>query len=579
MLKSVKANNSKFKPVIFKKGLNVIIAEKSHKSSDEDTRNGVGKTSIIEIIHFCLGGEAKKGLSFNKKELAGWSFTIDLEINEKNLSICREISDASKFYILEDSGQIFSNFKEDNGKKYVSEKQINTALGELIYNIPKSSQKYSPSFRMLFSYSARKGIEAYSSPFKYFPNQQPWQIQVCNTYLMGLSSEYASELQTIKDEKKILKELKKSLQSGILSRFIGDLGELESIKINLMTEVNNLDNQINTFKVHPQYEEIETRVNELTKNIHDLSNKNVTDRLLLSNYSDAIKLEKKNINISDIETMYEEVNIIFPDLIKKRISDIKNFHSSVVKNRNLYLRDEIKILEKSILERNVRIKEITEERAKYFTILKNHGALAEYNSLSERFVMKKNELEEIKSKINDLKKIKHGESEIRIRQEQLNLKIGRDYEERQLQRDKLINIFSQNTRSLYEKPGQLVLNYKESGYDFNIEIERSSSSGIKFMEILCYDLLIAEVNSENKSGPMFLIHDSTIFADVDERQILKAIQLAKNKSLEHNFQYICCMNSDKMPEGLKSGDSSILQDIVLELKDYPEEAGLFGFRF
>lgn len=159
------------------------------------------------------------------------------------------------------------------------------------------------------------------------------------------------------------------------------------------------------------------------------------------------------------------------------------------------------------------------------------------------------------------------------------MKFGRDYEERQLQRDKLINIFSQNTRSLYEKPGQLVLNYKESGYDFNIEIERSSSSCIKFMEILCYDLLIAEINSENKSGSMFLIHDSTIFADVDERQILKAIQLAKNKSLEYNFQYICFMNSDKMPERLKSADSSILQDIVLELKDYPEEAGLFGFRF
>lgn len=51
----------------------------------------------------------------------------------------------------------------------------------------------------------------------------------------------------------------------------------------------------------------------------------------------------------------------------------------------------------------------------YLTILKNHGALAEYNSLSERFIMKKNELKEIKSKINDLKKIKNGESEIRIK--------------------------------------------------------------------------------------------------------------------------------------------------------------------
>ncbi len=579
MIKSIKANNPKFKPITFKQGLNVIIAEKNLNSSEQDTRNGVGKSSIIEIIHFCLGGDIKKKSGIIKNELIDWAFIVDLEIKNNNISICREIVDPAKFYILEDSEDVFSNFKEKNGRKYVNAKQINFVLGRLMYNIPLNASDYFPSFRMLFSYSVRKSIEAYFSPFKFFSHQQQWQIQVCNTYLMGLFSENVANLQLIKDQRAHLKQLKKSLKSGILDRFIGDLGELESIKINLINEIDVLDNQIKTFKVHPQYEELEFKANELTKYIHNLSNNNIIDKNLLDNYNDAIKQEIENTNISDLEKMYQEANIFLPDLVKKNIIDIKNFHINVVKNRNLYLNDEIKELEKSISEKNIKIKEASDERAKLFSILNDHGALSEYNAISEKFNKKKNELEEIKSKINDLKKIKNSESEVKIKHEQLNLKIGRDYEERQLQRDKLINIFSQNTKRLYEKPGLLVINYKESGYDFNIEIERSTSTGVKFMEIFCYDLLIAEINSENKNSPMFLMHDSTIFADVDERQIIKAIQLAKEKSLKHNFQYICCMNSDKLPEALKSGDLSILPDVVLELKDHPEEDCLFGFRF
>jgi ABC-type lipoprotein export system ATPase subunit len=44
--------------------------------------SGVGKTTLIEIIHFCLGARVGKGSIFRNENLKGWSFTIDIEIKK-----------------------------------------------------------------------------------------------------------------------------------------------------------------------------------------------------------------------------------------------------------------------------------------------------------------------------------------------------------------------------------------------------------------------------------------------------------------------------------------------------------------
>lgn len=56
--------------------------------------------------------------------------------------------------------------------------------------------------------------------------------------------------------------------------------------------------------------------------------------------------------------------------------------------------------------------------------------------------------------------------------------------------------------------------------------------------------MLAELWSTNKYSPGFLIHDSTIFDGVDERQRALALELAEKESRERRFQYICMLNSD-----------------------------------
>jgi uncharacterized protein YydD (DUF2326 family) len=87
MIRCVRANKATFRTVRFQPGFNVVLADKTDKSSRKDSRNGAGKSLLVEIIHFCLGGSA--GTSLKKKELHDWRFTLDLQLGGKELSVTR----------------------------------------------------------------------------------------------------------------------------------------------------------------------------------------------------------------------------------------------------------------------------------------------------------------------------------------------------------------------------------------------------------------------------------------------------------------------------------------------------------
>lgn len=52
MIYSVSCDKPSFKNIEFKPGFNVILAERTKESTIKDSGNGLGKSTLIEIIHF-----------------------------------------------------------------------------------------------------------------------------------------------------------------------------------------------------------------------------------------------------------------------------------------------------------------------------------------------------------------------------------------------------------------------------------------------------------------------------------------------------------------------------------------------
>ena len=116
-----------------------------------------------------------------------------------------------------------------------------------------------------------------------------------------------------------------------------------------------------------------------------------------------------------------------------------------------------------------------------------------------------------------------------------------------------------------------------TGFKFDVEIERSGSSG--YMKVFCYDLMLARLWSARPASPGFPIHDSAIFDGVDERQRAEARELGASGYQAHGFQYICTLNSDYVPRNEFSSGFRIEDYIRLRLTDADVAGCLMGVRF
>ena len=295
MLISVSADKESFKTVNFRKGFNVILADREPASSKKETRNGTGKSSLIEIIHFCLGGMPKTAL--NKEELSGWTFSLELKIKGKRYKFSRNTSKEKNKVVIEGDCSEWEIKPELNGHvQTMLVEKLNKMLGKLFFGMKTSfSENYAPSFRSCISYYARRNgtMGGYISPFSRFKDQQEWDVQVSNSFMLGLDWKLASEWRLLKDRKTDLRNLRKSADTGMLANFYGHLGKLESDKVLLEDKIKTQKEELESFKVHPQYRQIEEKADALTKQIQEFSNNNISDQDLLRHYKKNLKEEKR----------------------------------------------------------------------------------------------------------------------------------------------------------------------------------------------------------------------------------------------------------------------------------------------
>jgi uncharacterized protein YydD (DUF2326 family) len=587
MLKSITSNQESFKKVVFNPGFNVIEAERQNQGLEDDykkTRNGAGKSTLIEIIHFCLGSSNKeKDSVFKSKELSGWSFFLEFTVGGFDFKVERQVDSPSKMYIHKVSPDLnwASRFDLFKNTRYVDLATYNEKLGTLFFGLSKVDKMNIPSYRELISYFVRRNLDGYRDPFDYFKAQNALSRQACNAYFLDLNMEYVSKFKQLKEENTSIKVLKKAAKTGVLKNVSLDIQTLDNEILTRRIMAKQVKEELDSFRVHPQYFDIVNKVDELTTKIHALSDTLFLDQKLLERYEESVKEDTSDTSIDLVQQIYEEAGISFSESLKVKLHEVVNFHNTILSNRKDFLKNEISSLKNEIETIREKIEKLTNERAEFLNILSTHGALEEYTKLQERYSKLVQQYEDVKIQKDKALEINQRETEITIETKQLLLATRQDYEEREPKRELAVRLFSENSQYLYQEPGTLAIKLKDNGYDFNIESKSSKSQGIKYMKVFCYDLLIAELSKLRNHYPGFLVHDSTVFDGVDERQIALALKLAQRKTEEIGFQYICMINSDRVPNNeFDDKFKNIFNDsVILKLFDSTESGGLLGIRF
>jgi uncharacterized protein YydD (DUF2326 family) len=581
MIYEITSSLPTFRTVAFKPGFNIVLADKTKTSTKDDSRNGVGKSTLIEIIQFCLGADIQKGDTLAHDQLKGVTFDLAFDLRGERVRVSRNTSARGHVTITAKSFDAWPYKPTEllDGRR-LKVPEWNAVLGSRLFNAPTdSTRKYKPTFRSLISYFARRGKEAFNEPFYHHRTQQPWDVQVNNAFLLGLDWEDASDWQTLKDQKKLLDTLKKAAQSGLMKDVLGSVGELEAERITLEERVKAVAKELRSFKVHKQYRELEARADTITREHQRLSNANVIDRRLLEQYQQSIATEKAPDN-EKVASIYASAGVTLPSLVTKRLAEVETFHSSVLVNRRQFLGSEIDKLERRISDRDIEITRIREERDSILGLLKSHGALDEFLRMQEAHARDQALLKDLEARLDNLRRFEHGRSALKIEFERLQQRARENYDSRKSERARAVQTFGQYSRALYkDEAGHLVIDISDSGFTFAIEKMRTRSTGIISMKIFCYDLMLASIHADDSAKPAFLIHDSQLFADVDGRQVAAALQLAHSEAQERSFQYICMFNSDKLPTTELSPEFDVEALTAIRLTDRDAAGSLLGMRF
>src|ERR1700683_2067176 len=96
MIYAIRCDQPQFKDVEFLPGFNVVLAERSEQATAKDSRNGLGKTTLIDIIHFCLGAKADANNRVMAAPLKDWTFSLELDLRGKRYTVARSTGEPQR---------------------------------------------------------------------------------------------------------------------------------------------------------------------------------------------------------------------------------------------------------------------------------------------------------------------------------------------------------------------------------------------------------------------------------------------------------------------------------------------------
>ncbi|MBZ0206987.1 MAG: DUF2326 domain-containing protein [Flavobacteriales bacterium] len=583
MIHSIHSSLPSFKPQSFKPGLNILLADKTTRSTDKSTRNGAGKSSLVEIVHFLLGANVDSQSLFKTEALIHQQFEMTFDLGGQQITVKRSGDAPSKVYVNAEENKAWPTRPavKDGGLTNEAWKEI---LGTIMFGLsPKEGSHHpQPSFRTLLPYFARRVAEKGFGSFEKFAEQvQPWQYQLSLSYLLGLDWAIAGEWQEVRAREKDLKALAKATGShSVLGQVLGTRADLRTTVVVAEAEVSKLRKQLASFQVLPQYEQTEREASRLTREINELADANTIDRKLILDLTEALKRETPP-PANDLGRLYNEAGVIIAEAALRRFEEVKAFHDSVISNRRDYLSSEKAAADQRIQkrEREQAIKD--SRRAELMRLLQTHGALEHYNELRSELVKRETEVESLKQRMQVAERLESGKTELHIERQNLVQRLRNDLNERKEFVDEAILAFEETSRQLYERAGagHLNIDVSDNGPQFKITVPSGRSVGIKNMHIYCFDMMLMRLCAKRGIGPGFLIHDSHLFDGVDGRQVVHALEVGARTAEELGFQYIVTMNSDDLYK--EASGSFDLEKYVLNsrLTDASEDGGLFGLRF
>jgi len=340
-----------FKTVRFRRGLNVLLADVGERTTERHTRNSAGKSSLIEIVHFLLGGEVSRKSLFHAEGFTGHSFSGVFVFGGRVARITRSAVHPKRIHVDEKRARklrLFPTRDPYTGALYVPLDDWREFLGAEWFRLPRVragtdfEERYAPSFRALIGYFARRSADvAFAHVDRFSERQQPGDARVGLSCLLGLDLRIPHEMRDVRERSSSLKKLKRAVKTEDLGAIFPTAASLRPEIARLEERVARPPDQIRSFEALESYRDLASEAASLQGVMSDLSIATASAKDAL-NYLRKIAEEERPPEYASVESLYAAAGVELPQMALRSFADVARFQRSVLDNRQNYLREQMK---------------------------------------------------------------------------------------------------------------------------------------------------------------------------------------------------------------------------------------------
>lgn len=548
--------------VFFKEGFNFIFAKKDQSNSKEPL-NGTGKSTLADLIDFCLLADfsaKNKRLYKEKERLHGYKIVLEFEVSNINYIIKRTIDDSKnvEFGLLHQEKQI----------------PIREAKAQLFHTIFKPftnevlEEKWYRSLMSFFLKIHKKKKGEFVDPINFLTqNNKMSEVNQYHFFLLGFNNKLICQNFQLQkdatDRNKAITQVKKIIEKD----YKINIKEVEGQLSKLRNEIKKIKAGVEAFKLAEQFHNVETKLNQLTREIKLLSEESFWINKKIKSYRESCEVKDalSESKIKAVTYLYNEVNFYLGKIVNKSLQEAVEFRKNIASSREEFLKSEIINLEKTLKENEEKKNFLDEERGKLFTLLKSKNAFTDLTQAFYYLGEKEKEQLNLEGKIKIYRDLESQKQEYKIKDAQLGLEIKNFIEENQEQFDNFEKLFLEVYNHIYpESPSSgfsITPNFKADKININISFDKEESKGWNKGRSLIYDIsVMLNAIRKNIHIPRFLLHDG-IFDGMDKSQFVELYHYIKNLQEEgYKFQYIVTM----MEEGMLKGNFGDTGDLTID---------------
>lgn len=522
-LSKIYSNIETFRCINFNNDINFIL------SSD----HSVGKSTLFSLIDFCL---LKDSTTFCRTIFKDYVFYLELELGEhRYITIKRPTTGSANIGIKETEKKSFLldyNAFDRVGGLDSMKKYLNKILNFRVDN-----------FRNYLSYFLRDQ-DNQSDVFRLnkFSRSQDIFFKPVVANLLSIDGksikekyEVEKEIEQIEQEISLLlkEDLKEYNTKGQieaeLARYKQKLKDKEDLylKFDFYLSEKNISKEL--------IDNIETKISSLNKKRNSIARE--------ISYIDKFIKQDTTINKDDLEDLFREMKVLFPDELRKNYESVINFNKQIAEERIKTFNENKTVFEKTLEELESELQTLNADRMQILSILESTDSIDKFKKLQEEVVNIKTSIELHNEKLKKFASIDEKKARINSLKDTLNKVIEKN---KNLIRTPFIetlqNKINEYSNIIFKKDATFYIGLNnQDNIEFGLKLENEDSfdndldKGNTIRKLLCFVFSAAVLEMyQNENFFHFLAFDSPFDGDKNEWQkgTFEAITRLANRGMQ-----------------------------------------------